>query len=387
MDRILSRDFVLAWMASFFEGLSWSLFIHLPGFLDDIGADEPTIGLVIGVAATAAVIVRPFVGRIMDTYGRLPVIYVGNVLNVAAILLYFTVSAMGPWVYVVRTLQSVALATLFSAFFTYGADVLPESRRAEGFALFGVSGLLPLAIAGVLGDVILSFAGFDELFLVAAGCALLALVLSIPLRERRPQQVEAPKGFLSVVISRPLGPIWFVTGGFAFVLTAYFVFLRTYVDETGVGSVGLFFGAYAVTAVLLRLFAGWLPERIGRKKVLYPAMGSLAIGLFLLASAEGLAAFAVAGMLCGAGHGFGFPILSSYVVERATIGDRGSSMAFFTALFDFGSLVAGPVLGAVIATQGYSAMFAVSGVLLIGVTGLFALWDRREAPVPAVEAV
>lgn len=385
-DRVITRDFSLAWLASFFEGLSWSLFIHLAGFLALLGASETQIGWIFGVSAAAAVAIRPIIGRAMDTYGRMPVIHVGNVLNVVAVLLYFTVTTIGPWVYFVRILQALALATLFSALFTYGADVVPESRRTEGFALFGVSGLLPLAVAGILGDIILDVAGYDQLFMLAAACAVAALVLSLPLPERKPDHIEGegPRGFLSVVRSGRLRPIWFLVGGFAFVLTAYFVFLRTYVDETGIGSVGVFFGAYAATAVLLRIFLGWLPERIGRKRVLFPALAAFAAGLLLLAGAGSTAVFAVAGVLCGAGHGFGFPILSSYVVERATVSDRGSSMSFFTALFDLGQLAAGPILGLLIAGLGYSAMFAFSAALITVVTIIFAIWDRGADAAHAV---
>jgi MFS family permease len=378
-DRLITRDFSLAWLASFSEGLSWSLFIHLPGFLGDLGASETEIGLIFGIAAAAAVLIRPLVGQALDRYGRMPVIHLGNVANVGSILLYLTVSGLGPWVYIVRILHGVALATLFSAFFTYGADVVPESRRTEGFALFGVSGLLPIAFAGVIGDIVLRVAGFRELFITAAACGAAALLLSIPLPERRPAQRDgrARRGFVSVVRLAALRPLWWMAGGFAVVLTAYFTFLRTFVDETGIGSVGLFFAAYGATAILLRVTLGWLPDHLGQKRVLYPSMGSLAAGFLVLAAATGSAHIAVAGVLCGIGHGFGFPILSGMVVSRAPDEDRGSAMAFFTALFDFGILVGGPVLGLIISRAGYPAMFTSAAALLFGVVVGFSFWDRR----------
>ncbi|MCP3975055.1 MAG: MFS transporter [bacterium] len=390
-EPLITRDFSLAWLASFFEGLSWSLFIHLPGFLDDLGASEAQIGLIFGVAALAAVAVRPLVGQALDRLGRMPVIWLGNVINVGSILLYLTVSAIGPWVYFVRIIHGIGLATLFSAFFTYGADVVPESRRTEGFALFGVSGLLPIAAAGVIGDVVLNVAGFRELFLTAGAMAAVALLLSFGLRERRPEVREGKerRGFYSVVVRQSLRPVWLMAGGLAFVLTAYFTFLRTFVDETGTGTVGLFFATYGIAAILLRVFLGWLPERVGEKRVLYPSMGSLAVGFLVLAVASGNLHIGIAGVLCGVGHGFGFPILSGMVVSRAPDEDRGSAISFFTALFDLGVLVAGPVLGVIIGGFGYPTMFAFSAGILATVTVAFATWDgrmlrsRQAAPVPS----
>lgn len=378
-EPVITRDFSLAWLASFFEGLSWALFIHLPGFLDDLGASEAEIGLIFGIAAVAAVGVRPWVGQALDRFGRMPVIYIGNIVNVGSILLYLTVSAIGPWVYVVRVIHGMGLATLFSAFFTYGADVVPESRRTEGFALFGVSGLLPIAAAGVIGDIVLNIAGFRELFLTAAVMAGISLVISLPLRERKPEQREGQmrRGFFSVVKQQTLRPVWLMAWGMAFVLTAYFTFLRTYVDDTGVGSVGLFFATYGAAAIVLRIGFGWVPDRVGQKRVLFPSMGSLAIGFMVLSFATGSVQIAVAGVLCGVGHGYGFPILSGMVVSRALDEDRGSAVSIFTALFDLGTLIGGPILGTIISIFGYTTMFTFAAIAIVGASFAFAAWDRR----------
>ena len=61
-------------MGSLFQGVSWSLFIHLPGVLADLGASEAEIGVLFGVSAIAAILVRPPVGHALDHYGRKPLI-------------------------------------------------------------------------------------------------------------------------------------------------------------------------------------------------------------------------------------------------------------------------------------------------------------------------
>ncbi len=378
-DRLFTRPFVLVSLANFFSGMSFALFLHFSGYLADLGANDTQIGLIYGATAVASIAMRPLVGTAMDRYGRRPVILLGNILNVGFILLYLTVTALGPWVYVVRIGHGVADALLFSALFTYGADVVPASRRTEGIALFGVSGLLPIAVAGVVGDVILAYAGFRELFLAAALSAGLTFLLSLPLEERKPETTDAnrPLGFWSIVRQRNLLPIWWMIGSFSFVLTAYFVFIRRYVDDTGFGSVGLFFAMYSGVAIAERIFLGWLPDRIGQKRVLFPALGALVAGFLVLSGATSWVGVAVAGALCGAGHGFTFPILTAMMVNRAPEGDRGSAMAFFTSLFDVGTLIGGPILGALIDGPGWSTMFLFSAAFLAIATAIYAWWDAR----------
>jgi MFS family permease len=225
------------------------------------------------------------------------------------------------------------------------------------------------------------------LFLTAAGFAVATLLFSLPLPERRPVLApgEKPRGFWRIVAMPSLLPIWWMLGAFSFVLTGYFVFIRRYVDDTGYGSVGLFFTAYVIVAILERLFLGWLPDRVGRKKVLYPSIGALTLGFFMLAFAGSWVGVAVAGALCGAGHGFVFPILTAMLVDRAPDADRGSAMSFFTAILDIGTLVGGPVLGALIDTAGWSPMYVVSGVFLGVATVIFARWDREATDGPEPE--
>jgi MFS family permease len=380
-ERLFTRPFLLVSAANFTSGMTYALFLHFSGYLADLGANDTQIGVIYAATAVASIAMRPLLGTVMDRYGRRPVIMVGNILNIVFVLLYLTVSTLGPWVYAVRIGHGVAEAMLFSALFTYAADVIPASRRSQGIALFGVTGLLPIGVAGIVGDFVLSVAGFRELFLTASGFAVLTLLLSLPLPERRPDLApgESPRGFWRIVTERDLLPIWWMIGSFATVLTAYFVFIRRYVDDTGFGSVGLFFSMYVVVAILERVFLGWLPDRAGRKRVLYPSIAILIAGFFVLAGASSWVGVAVAGALCGAGHGFIFPILTTLLVDRAPETDRGSAMSFFTAMLDVGTLVGGPILGAIIDTAGWGPMYITAGVALGIATVIFARWDHRVA--------
>ena len=383
-DRLLTKPFVFSGLANMAQGMAFTMFLHFPGFLKGLGAGEVEIGLIVGLTAVASIAVRPSVGRAMDQRGRRPVILFGNVVNVAVLALYLTVGELGFWLYAVRITHGFAVALLFTALFTYGADQVPATRRTEGIALFGISGILPIALGGVLGDIILARWDFGIFFLFVLGFGILALVLSLPLPESHNPSAggDRPQRFLASVRQKNLVPLWWVTLVFSLALTAYFTFLKTFVIDTGIGSVGLFFSAYAATAIGLRLFAAWLPDRVGPKRVLYPALGSMVLGFIVLASATGSGAIAVAGVLCGAGHGYAFPIVMGMVVTRAAEADRGSAMAIFTGLFDVGALLGGPAFGAIIRFGSYSSMFLAAGGWMLAGGLIYAYLDRSNPVAP-----
>jgi len=378
-DRLLTRPFLLCSAANFLQALAFNFYLHVPGFLHELGAGEVEIGALSATTAVAAIAVRPPLGRAMDRHGRRTLIWLAGAANTVC-LLYLTVHSLGPWAYVVRVLHGLAEATLFTVLFTIAADWVPASRRTEGLALYGATGMLPISLGGVLGDAILERASYAALFEASAVAAGASLLCSLPLEEHPRAAIAARDGrgeFLVVLAQRDLAPLWFLGAVFGVVLTGVFVFVKRFAMETHVASVGAFFSAYTGAAIAVRLFGGRLPDRIGVKRVLFPALATLSAGLAFLGLAAGAREVLAAGVLCGVGHGFTYPILSSLAVTRAREADRGTAIAILTALPDLGALLGAPSLGWVIEERGFAAMFAgAAGLFAVGSVA-FALWDRR----------
>jgi MFS family permease len=334
----------------------------------------------VAATAVASILIRPGVGNAMDRRGRRPAILVGEALSLIAAPLYFTVTAVGPWLMAVRILHGIAAALTFTAISTYGADQVPAARCTQGLALFAISSMLPAAVGGWVGDVVLAAGGFRGVLFAALGFAAAGLLLAIRLPEQRPVRPAGlpPRrkgGFRRALAQPDLLPLWMIAFWMCLALTGYWTFMRTYVNATGVGSVGLFFAVYASTAVAIRLFGGWLPDRVGRARVTYPALGAIAAGFLATALGSSTASTVDAGALCGGGLGCAFPILFAGVVERSSAEERGSPMAAFTVFLDAGALVGSPLLGWVILQSGYPAMFSTAVVLVIVASVAFAVWE------------
>jgi len=385
-ERILTLPFMLAFVANFLTAMSLHAYLLLPAYLQQLGAKELRIGMIMGVMSISGILVRPVIGRWMDLRGRPVVARWGGMLMTVTCLLYLTVSSLGPWIYVVRVLHGLALAAVFSALFTIAADVVPESRRTGGLALFGVSGLLPLALGGWLGELVISAGSHRTLFWCTAGAALAGWVATLFLRDSRPSNA-APStkrgGFLPSLSDVSLRPVWLVCFGFAICIAASFTFLKTFVLEMNLGPAAPFFAAYTASAVVIRLATAWIIDRMSPKGPLFPALIATSLGLFALAMARSTEGLVVAGVLCGLGHGYVFPTLTNLVVVRTDPVHRGSAMSVFTALFDAGMFVGGPMLGGLIRITSYSVMFAAAACWMLVVSLVFWRWDREPGPALA----
>ncbi len=386
MDRLVTRPFAFAFASNLLMGLTFALFIHYAGFLTNLGATEVRVGLIVGVGSVGSLVVRPFVGQLMDKVGRLPLIHTGNVVNVVSLVAFTSVTKISWWLYVLTIVHGFAEAILFTAIVTYVADVVPVARRTEGIALFGVSGQLPLALGGLLGDFVLRRHPYETLFWIAAGIGAAALIAGLPLPESKGAHTRPGRGFFRAVLQRDLSPIWLITAAFSVALISIFTFLKTFIASTGYGSVGLFFAMYSSMAILVRLAGKGLPQRRGEVNVLVGSLMVMSAGMVLLGHASTAVAIGVAGATAGFGHGFSFPIMNSLVVARSEVEDRGSALSGFLSFFPLASLVGAPLLGLVISQFGYTTMYTgVGGLLLATVVG-YRLWETRRTatPLPSV---
>ena len=374
-----TRPFVIGSLANFLNGLAVMLYLHLPGLLERWGEDDTTIGLVAASMAAGAVLVRPFAGRAMDGGGgRRAVVLIGSVGHVCACAGYLAIDHVGPLLWIVRVAHGVSEGALFAALFTSAADIVPIARRTEGLALFGVSGMLPVALGGVIGDLVLAHADYRELFLLALGCAVGALLISLALPEtgggRRPSG-QRGRGFVAVATQRDLLPIWVIGLSLGAALGAGYAFLKKFFEIEHVGSVGLFYGWYAAVAIALRILLGWVPERVGPTRVLAPSLLAITVALALLSSARDASLIAIAGALAGLGHGYAFPILSGMTAGRSRDEERGSAMSLWTAVFDFGMLFAGPIFGAISDATSLRTMFGIAACVPVAGVVVFHAWE------------
>ena len=363
--------------AAILEEMAFALFIHFPGYLSGLGATEGLIGVLYAVSAVIGLSLRPALGKILDRTHRRTVILVTGALNAAAIVLLVTTSVWGPLLWGLFLVQRIMQLALFTTMLTYIADSIPVETRTHGLAIFGLSGLIPIGVSGYLGDVVVANAGFDGLFWMAATLSALSFVVvwslpALPVRGSQPR-----RSFWAAMAQIDLLPLWFATLLFSVGLETLFTFTRTYVDARQVGSAGAFFGFYGLVAAATRILGGRFYDRIPHRPLLVTSIAIYGIGLGVMAFAGSTVALLLAAVAAGSAHGAAFPLLSSEVVNRARISERGSAMSVFTSIFDIALLLGAPAVGFIIEGFDYLVAFSATGVALLAGAVVYGFWDRR----------
>jgi MFS family permease len=319
-----------------------TIFLVLPVLVDDLGGGALQIGLAMGAAPIGSVASRLFWGRWLDRGGRKKVLIFSTILNTAAILAFLTVKTAGPWLVFLRLLQGIALGGNITAVWTITADISPPARLAQSLGIFGTAGMVALAVGPAAGEAMMNaFSplrfGFQGVFSLAALLSLLALALSVLLKESRPV-VECGPVFPSQrdLMRGGVAAVLLVTIFFSISRASFVSFFAEYSRLRGIGSIGVFSAVYSGTTIFFRFTAGHLPDRLGRVRVLGPALIIFGIGIALIAFSDTWPIFVLSAFFCGLGHCFLYPVLNALVIERVHSCSRGTATGIFINAFDIG---------------------------------------------------
>lgn len=380
---LYTRRFWVACAIHFTGAMSFGMYLLFPLFVRSLGGDELLIGLLIGAAFGASVLLRPVVGALLDRYGRRRVLVLSGVLSTLTAPLFVLIDATGPMLFLLFIVRYIAGGALFASYFTYATDLIPPLRRVEGLAIFSVAGMATNGLGPTIGEVLIARGGFSAYFLTSTAFALVSTVLTLLyVREppRPPTESHSPgriaHNMVRIVRQGGVLRILAATVLFGAGVEAAFFFVAPFTRDLGIARAAPFFTAYASTTIVLRVFGRRLPDRIGHHPIALPSLAVFALGLAMLCLLPLPGVLILAGMACGAGHGSLFPVLNALAVSRTPPRFHGTVVSLYTGALDAGAVIGTPISGAVARLAGYRVMFALMSVLSVG--GLWLLFEDRR---------
>ena len=336
------------------------------------------VGFAVGAFAFTALASRPIAGRFADTRGRRPVVAVGALLAAAGGALYFVPAGL-PGLIVARLVLGAGEGSVFTAGATWVVDLAPPGRRGRVIGLYGLGVWGGLSLGPLIGSALFDAWHFNAVwaFCVISPAIGVLIALTIP-DPWRPGDRVPSRQLIARESVRPGLALALATVGYA--AMASFIVLDLNSKHVGHGATA--FAAFATTVVVTRLLGGDLPDRIGPVRCAAAAAGVSAIGLTLIALADSLAVALAGAVGMGIAFALIYPSLSLVVVNSVPDARRGAALGTFTAFFDIGFAVGGPLTGLAASLGGYSAAFWLGAAFAIAAI-VVAASLRRAAAAPA----
>src|SRR5262249_7333385 len=159
----------------------------------------------------------------------------------------------------------------------YMTNILPEQRRAEGLAYWGLSTIAAIAVAPTIGFWVFRF-GWHVLCLEAAALnvAMAGIAWTLPAQPRHPERKTGR------LIEYRVLALSFTLFLYSFGYGGVTSFTALYADANGVHPKGIFLTTLALAILVTRPMSGRLGDRFGYRRILLPSLVIVAIGLSIL---------------------------------------------------------------------------------------------------------
>lgn len=384
-------------------------FPTLPFFIEKLGGAKSEVGVLIGVSSLTSLFVRPFVGYLVDSVGRKPLVVAGLVLfSVNALVYNLTPTPMS--ILPVRVLTGASLATFVTAASTYVADAVPADRRSQALGYYGVANSLAFAVGPALGGIIIHTSALDgldsfltggagwlsgaktgelhftTLFLVAAIVSAVCALFALRLPPDMPSAGAAhPRLRPNELFARAAGFAAAVNFTSSFVFAAMVSFMPLFARDLGMENPGVLFMVYAAALIALRIAVGRVTDSVPRAAFIVPGVLCLAAAMVVLLAATTVPMLFLAAALYGVGAGAFQPALMAYVIDRVQPAERGRALSTFTIGNDLGLSLGSFFLGFVIDASGFRSAFAIAAVIaVIGAAMFFGSYLRERRGTAAM---
>jgi predicted MFS family arabinose efflux permease len=380
-------------VGNLFVFMSFQMLIPtLPPYIKSIGASGLEIGLVTALFSIGAVLIRPFIGYMLEYKQRKSLVLIGAIILLAITILY-PLSRIVVIFLFIRFIHGLAWGWSTTVNGTAAVDVIPFSRLGEGMGYFGLSTTIGFIIAPSLGIFLYNVTTFTNLIIISSILGFISVILLAFVRYKTPEAVLHTKKenlkftYLGSLVEKTS---WYpslitiiICLGYGSVVT----FIVIFGEERGIEQIFLFYIFNAIMATAARPFAGKWFDQKGPIAIIYFCITATFAGMWVLSFAQSSIMIAVAGGLFGLGFGCALPTLQAWTLSMAPENRRGVANGMFFSSIDLGIGLSGIIFGSIAQFVDTANLFRIGSLFLIIAIILTVLEVRKKRLTPKESAV
>ncbi|WP_228409533.1 MFS transporter [Radiobacillus deserti] len=285
-EPIWTKSFISVSMTHFIVFVAfYTLITTLPIYVvSDLGKSEAEGGLIVTTILVAAILVRPFSGRLLDRIGKKKGLFLSMIAFALLMFLYIWVDQFVPLL-VLRFVQGLSFGILTTATGAIAADVIPIQRRGEGLGYFAMSMNIAVVVGPFIGLTLLQWIDFQSLFIYLSIFTLIGIwfasIVDVP--QDLEESSSHKKGFtIHDLFELKALPIAAISSLVALSYSSVISFVSVYANSLGLTTAsGYFFLVFAVIMIASRPFLGRLFDSRGPSWVILPCLIVFALGLYI----------------------------------------------------------------------------------------------------------
>jgi MFS family permease len=374
-EPLLTPRFFGMWVFSFFTFFSaFQLLPVIPFRILELHGTTAQAGWFLSVYTFASAFAAPVMGSIADHFGRRKTLITASILFIGFSLAYGLITNL-PLLLVTGLIHGAIWSSILASSSAIMAnEFIPESRRTQGMAYWGLASQFAVAIAPAVGLLVYHYGWFTLCAEMATLSVLMAFAaLALKTRDIVAETRIRLDDMWDWNVTRTASALAVTSIGYGGI-TSYAAILA---DQRHVTPKAIFLSAMAISVVVIRLFTSHLGDRFGYKVVLYPSLLAIPVAFVMLAFAQTRNGFIASAVVFGAGFGSMYPAFASFILNNTNPARRARTFGSIVWAFDSGIAVGSLLVGIIGERHGLGTAFLVAAAASALALPIFTITSRR----------
>jgi len=360
-------------------------------YILDLGASIFQVGLILSLQSFLMIVSRVPLTLLAEKIGKNRMLSVTFIVQATAQILYFL--APSPlWLYFIPLYGIVARGLFNQLAMSMASNMAPSTRQGDALGRYMTFFSMGLFIGPVITSILVASVSYRQLFLVAALFPAMGEVLFLryatrgdwnraPEPRRRPRSSET-SSLKAVLRERNVLILTVIRTAYAISNTMFNTLFAIYaVDQLGFSPslVALLFSAVGFANTLIKLPAGRISDRVGRKNLLLVAFGVIVIDYVAIAYARNIIPLAVSLIVFGACWGTRAVTEWSFLASTVPPETKTLAMSYLSTFWGLGSTVGSMIAGISAGVLPFPTIFLLAAIINIpAIPSIYAMKNPKD---------
>lgn len=365
--KLWNKNYIFMLFSNLFIYLAFYMLTPtLPAYAKLCGGNNLEASLVVSTFSITSLLIRLFIGNIMDKIEIKPLLFLGAIILAGSTLSYIWLPIDA--IILVRVIQGIGWGLASTGAAAIFSNIVPKEKRGEGMGYYSLSMIISMALSPMVAIVIMNLYSFRNIALISITLAVIGILflsqVKIPIKTSANPNSTSKFSLADSFEKRAALPslLCFLV---VITLCGIMSYIMLYGKELNLSSIWIYFVGFVAMILITRPLVGKIFDERGHAVVIIPGSICLIIGLITLSYANSILMLIVSSLFYGLGYGAVQPSLQAWAVNRSPSNRQGAANGTFLSSMDLSYTLGSILLSSIAEQKSYAIMYRFSAIFIV----------------------
>jgi MFS family permease len=387
--KLWTKNYIFMLFSNLFIYLAFYMLTPtLPAYAKLCGGSNFEASLVVSTFSITSLLVRLFIGNVMDKMEIKPLLFLGALILAGSTLSYIWLPLDA--IILVRVIQGIGWGLASTGAAAIFSNIIPKEKRGEGMGYYSLSMIISMALSPMVAILIMNLYSFQNIAIISIILAIIGILFlsQIKIPKKASIKSKSNKKFsLADSFEKKAALPSLLCFLLVITLCGIMSYIMLYGKELNITSIWIYFVGFVAMILITRPFVGKIFDKKGHAVIIIPGSISLVIGLILLSYANSILILVLSSLFYGFGYGAVQPSLQAWAINRSPSNRQGAANGTFLSSMDLSYTFGSILLSSIAENKSYAFMyrFSIIFILLLLVIYSYNLFAANSNETDAFE--